>query len=219
MNKQILVSGGLAMAVWMVWVIGSVSHADEYLGNLSANPIDPNSTGNPIGAGSPVKANGINNPVGPYGSEVSNQSVNNPLATDAPRLYDSEGNYRGKLSSNTLDPESVSNPIGRYGSPVSPDSINNPVGLGSPVHPESPNNPLGKGLAIYGSDGSGDHRDTANNGSRRRTGDAATDDPFGVARQPGYGQQAPDYGYDDGYENPYGGEFDFDSWYDGGDGY
>ena len=53
------------------------------------------------------------------------------------------GQYLGKLSSNTLDPDSVSNPIGRYGSSISPDSINNPIGkYGSSISPYSINNPL-----------------------------------------------------------------------------
>ena len=57
----------------------------------------------------------------------------NPYATDAPKLYDEEGNYRGKLSANPYDPESVSNPYGRYGSEHSADSINNPYGAGMKI--------------------------------------------------------------------------------------
>jgi hypothetical protein len=78
----------------------------------------------------------------------SSQSATNPYATDAPRLYDQQGNYRGKLSANPYDPESTSNPFGRYGSPFSPDSINNPYGAGSPYRPDSPTNPYGRGLRI-----------------------------------------------------------------------
>jgi hypothetical protein len=57
---------------------------------------------NPFGAGSPFKSDGINNPFSPYGSPFSNQSATNPFATDAPRLYDPQGNYRGKLSANLV---------------------------------------------------------------------------------------------------------------------
>jgi hypothetical protein len=39
-------------------------------------------------------------PFSPYGSPFSNQSATNPYATDAPRLYDQQGHYRGKLSAN-----------------------------------------------------------------------------------------------------------------------
>ena len=74
----------------------------------------------------------------------------NPFATDAPRLYDQQGNYRGKLSANPYDPDSTSNPYGRYGSPYSPDSIKNPYGAGSPYSPSSPTNPYGHGLRIEG---------------------------------------------------------------------
>ena len=73
-----------------------------------------------------------------------------PFATDVPRLYDQQGHYRGKLSTNPYDPDSTSNPYGRYGSPFSQDSINNPYGAGSPYRPDSPTNPYGRGLRIEG---------------------------------------------------------------------
>jgi hypothetical protein len=115
-------------------------HAED-LGELSANPFNPDSTSNPYGAGSPFKPNGINNPFSPYGSPFSNQSATNPFATDAPRLYDQQGNYHGKLSANPYDPDSTSNPFGRYGSPYSPDSIINPFGAGNPYNPAVPRIP------------------------------------------------------------------------------
>ena len=119
-------------------------------GNLSANPYAPDSSNNPYGAGSPYNPNSINNPYGKYGSPFSPQGVTNPYATDAPRLYDSQGGYHGKLSANPYDPDSTSNPFGRYGSPYSPDSINNPYGAGSPYAPDSPRNPYGQGMQIQG---------------------------------------------------------------------
>lgn len=102
------------------------------LGSVNANRFDPNSLANPYGAGSPYKADGLMNPYSQYGSPYSNKSWQNPYATDAPKLYDSQGNFRGKLSTNPYDPDSTSNPYGKYGSPYSPDSINNPYGAGSP---------------------------------------------------------------------------------------
>jgi hypothetical protein len=95
-------------------------------------PYDPRCLNNPYGAGSPYAPNGVNNSYSPYGSPYSNKSANNPYATDAPKLYDQNGNYRGRLSTNRYDPDSTSNPNGRYGSRYSPDSINNPNGAGSP---------------------------------------------------------------------------------------
>ena len=95
-------------------------------------PYDPNCINNPYGAGSPYKADGLKNPYSQYGSPYSNKSWTNPYATDAPKLYDSNGNYRGKLSANPYDPDSTSNPNGRYGSQFSSDSINNPYGAGNP---------------------------------------------------------------------------------------
>ena len=131
---------------WATWA------SSEDLGRLSANRFDPESTSNSFGAGSPFRANSINNQFGPYGSPFSPKSVTNPYATDAPKLYDSQGNYRGRLSSNPYAPDSTSNPYGRYGSPYSSESINNPYGAGNPYSADSPNNPYGKGWRIEGSD-------------------------------------------------------------------
>lgn len=91
-----------------------------------------NSLANPYGAGSPYKTNGLMNPYSRYGSHYSNQSWRNPYATQAPKLYDSRGNYRGRWSTNRYDSNSTSNPYGRYGSRYSPGSINNPYGAGNP---------------------------------------------------------------------------------------
>ena len=86
----------IVMVMWM-----GVSAQAEDLGNLSANPYLYESTANPLGKGSLFAPNGIHNPVSPYGSPFSSQSATNPFATEAPRLYDQQGHYRGKLSANT----------------------------------------------------------------------------------------------------------------------
>lgn len=122
----------------------------EYLGDLSANPMNPNSISNDLGPYGSLSATSPRNPIGIYGNPISNSSATNPIATDAPKLYDQQGNYRGKLSTNTLDPDSISNPIGRYGNPISPDSINNPIGAGNPLDLGSPNSPFGRGWRIEG---------------------------------------------------------------------
>jgi hypothetical protein len=68
----------------------------------------------PFGAGSPLKKpNCLNNPFSPYGNPFNNQSATNPFATDAHRLYDQQGNYRGKLSAN---PVGLSGSFGLFGS-------------------------------------------------------------------------------------------------------
>ena len=131
-------------------MVAPCSWSDDYLGNYSANPYNPNSTSNPNGAGSSYNVNSINNPYGAYGSPYSSKSATNPYATDAPKLRDSQGNYRGRLSSNPYDADSTCNPYGRYGSPYSSESINNPYGAGSPYKSDSPNNPYGEGLELYG---------------------------------------------------------------------
>jgi hypothetical protein len=98
-------------------------------------PYDPRCLNNPYGAGNPYKPDGLMNPYSQYGSPYSNRSWNNPYATDAPRLFDNRGVYRGRLSTNPYDPDSTSNPYGRYGNPYSPDSIRNPYGAGNPYNP------------------------------------------------------------------------------------
>lgn len=98
-------------------------------------PYDPRCLNNPYGAGSPYAPNGVNNPYSRYGSPYSNESARNPYATNAPALYDQQGAYHGRLSSNPYDPDSTSNQYGRYGSPYSPDSVNNPYGAGNPYKP------------------------------------------------------------------------------------
>jgi hypothetical protein len=108
------------------------SPAPEPLGAFNVSRYDPASLANPYGAGNPYKGDGLMNPYSLYGSPYSNKSWTNPYATDAPKLYDSQGNYRGKLSTNRFDPDSVSNPYGKYGNPLSPDSIRNPYGTGNP---------------------------------------------------------------------------------------
>jgi hypothetical protein len=125
--------------------------AQNYLGQWSTNPYAPNSTANPYGGGNPY-GNTITNSYGPYGNPYSNKSITNPYATDAPKLYDSQGNYRGRLSNNPYDPDSVSNPYGRYGNKYSPDSVNNPYGAGNPYAPDSPKNRFGSGWSVFGDD-------------------------------------------------------------------
>ena len=73
-----------------------------------------------------------------YGSDIN-----------SPKLYDSDGNYRGNLNNNQFDPNSIANPYGRYGSQYSAESINNPYGAGSQYNSDSPYNPYGQGLSIY----------------------------------------------------------------------
>jgi len=143
-RKRILIILGVLVATASY----NPAHGQD-LGQFSVNPYAPDSTANPYSpAGSPYSATSVRNPYSQYGSPYSNQSATNPHATDAPKLYDEEGNYRGKLSANPYDPESVSNPYGRYGSEHSADSINNPYGAGSKYRSDSPRNPYAVGMKI-----------------------------------------------------------------------
>lgn len=126
------------------------AEAGDYLGQYSANKYNPNSTSNPYSSYGSQYGNGINNNFGKYGSPYSNSSARNPYATNAPKLYDRNGKYHGRLSTNPYHPDSTSNPYGRYGSKYSPDSINNPYGAGNPYSPSSPKNSYGNGLSLFG---------------------------------------------------------------------
>ena len=87
MNKLLIIS----------ILLSSVAYADpprlidqktgKYLGNLSSNQYDPNSTSNPHGNfGSKYSPDSINNPHSEWGSPHSDSSPNNPYATNAPSL-------------------------------------------------------------------------------------------------------------------------------------
>ena len=121
-------------------VIPSDSFANNYRGQLSANPYAPNS---------------ISNPYGSYGNPYSSQSLNNPYGAGNPytnhniKIYDSNGNYHGKISNNPYDADSISNPYGQYGNPYSAASIKNPYGAGNPYSANSPTNPYGQGMSLY----------------------------------------------------------------------
>lgn len=58
----------------------------EYLGTLSSNKYDPDSTSNEYGEYGSKYGNTINNPYSQYGSKYSNDSPNNPYATNAPAI-------------------------------------------------------------------------------------------------------------------------------------
>lgn len=140
------------LALLIVFVLsGCVTNGYQYnrqsqqrtdnIGVLSNNPFDSLLTGNPLGQGNEYRPNSVKNPIGIYGSPYSPKSATNPYATNAPKLYDQSGNYRGRLSTNPYDPESISNPIGVYGSPFGSNSL---------MAPDSLKNPFGRGLIIMG---------------------------------------------------------------------
>jgi hypothetical protein len=94
-------------------------HAED-LGELSANPFNPESTANPFGAGSPFKPDGLNNPFSPYGSPFSNQSATNPYVTDAPRLLVRLSGFSGLFGSSGCfpGPANKTDQIDQNASPV-----------------------------------------------------------------------------------------------------
>jgi len=65
----------------------------------------------------PYDSRCLDNPYGKYGNPYSNESISNPYARNAPKIYGADGEYLGRFSSNPYDPESISNPYGKYGNP------------------------------------------------------------------------------------------------------
>lgn len=120
-----------ALLLGLLLLLPHTIHA-EYLGDLSDNKLNPNWIFDEIGGYGALSPTTPTNSIGMNGTPISPNSATNPLATEAPRLYDQGGNYRGKLSTNPLDPHSVSNPLGRYGSSISPDSLINLLGPAIP---------------------------------------------------------------------------------------
>ena len=110
----------------------------EYLGKLSANPYDPESTSNPFGLyGSPYSPKSVKNPYNRHGFDAQN-----PYSVKGPKIVGKDGRYLGRLNRNKYHPESISNPYGIYGSKYSPSSVKNPFGVyGSKYSPFSATNP------------------------------------------------------------------------------
>jgi len=103
-NKIIGNYGNKMKTIVILLVFSAVAHAappiivDEqtgkYLGTLSNNPCDQDSTSNTYGKyESEYSQDSINNPYGQYGSEYSNDSPNNPCTTNPSATKDSDGYY------------------------------------------------------------------------------------------------------------------------------
>ena len=79
---KLLIIGTLA-----ILLAAPAALADKYLGKLSENQHNADSTSNPYGTyGSEHSPDSINNPYGRYGSPYSPTSPNNPYATNPPVL-------------------------------------------------------------------------------------------------------------------------------------
>jgi len=78
-------------AIVVMLVLVTTPADAEYLGKLSSNQFDYDSTSNQFGPyGSPFSYNSINNQFGPYGSPFSPQSVTNDYAINPPTLNSSD---------------------------------------------------------------------------------------------------------------------------------
>lgn len=122
---------------------GFGSSQPQFLGRLSTNSYASDSISNPYSPnGNSFSSPSVNNSFGRYGSPLSPYSATNPYATQAPRIYGADGTYLGKMTANSLDPDSISNPFGRYGNQYNANCVNNPYGrYGSPHSTFSANNP------------------------------------------------------------------------------
>lgn len=86
-----------------------------FLGCLTCLASDPDSVFNDFGTyGSSFSATSIRNPFGAYGSAFSNTSACNTLASDPPGVFDVNGVFLGRLTSNPLHPQALRDPASLY---------------------------------------------------------------------------------------------------------
>jgi hypothetical protein len=92
MNRLALVTSARTLTLAMLVTLPATqAGAQQYLGNLSANPYAGNSTANPYGQYGSKWGNTVNNPYGQYGSKWSGSSANNPYASEPPELETEPG--------------------------------------------------------------------------------------------------------------------------------
>jgi len=109
------ITKGIVLSGLFIFLIPSYLFGLVYIGNLNTSKFEQNSVHNEFGSyGNPFSPLSINNKFGIYGSDFSVYSVNNPYAFYAPKLFDVNGVYLGKLSANKFDVESISNPMSIY---------------------------------------------------------------------------------------------------------
>lgn len=131
--------------------------SQQYLGQLSKNPYNPKPKVNFFAQFD--EQDESTNFFSQFDEKKRTTTYSNPFTGEEitntysePTLYDSAGNYRGRLSEDKYSLDSISNPYGRYGSEYSLESINNPYGAGSEYKLDSPNNPYGEGWGVYSND-------------------------------------------------------------------
>jgi len=80
-----------------------VAQDGTFLGNISTSPVNSKSILNSVGAhGSEVRSDSIFNSVGRYGSSVSRYSAFNDIASSPPKVYTTDGEFIGYLTTNTM---------------------------------------------------------------------------------------------------------------------
>jgi hypothetical protein len=124
------------MWLLLLFLLGAAPAWAEDLGELSANPFNPNSTSNPFGAGSPF----------------SNQSTTNPFATDVPRLFARLSGFSGP-SGFSDSSDGVSDPANKTDQIDQTNEINQfrlSIRRRESLQPQQSTNPYGRGLRIEG---------------------------------------------------------------------
>jgi len=116
---------GVVMKIFKAVLVGSLI-AFSGLAAAQNCPYDPRCIINPHGAGSLY---------GPIINPYASNSATNPYAIEAPRLYDSQGNYRWSAEYQSVRSGLNVESVWRYGNPHSPDSLNNPYGAANPDDP------------------------------------------------------------------------------------
>jgi hypothetical protein len=114
------------LALLLIVLAVPVCSYSQNVGDLSPNPYNNNSIGNPFSSGGPLSSIRPGIPNGGRAAPTSPYSWSNvsPLPT-APPIYDRADQFR---SPNTLSPNVTGNGLGPYGITLPP---NHPLGSGS----------------------------------------------------------------------------------------
>jgi len=94
----------------------------------------------------------------PLRQSLQQSIATNPYAADAPKLYDQQGNYRGKLSANPYDPDSTSNPSAATALHSHQTRLRIPTAPRVPIAPAVPRIPTAAVSELKGADAAAELR-------------------------------------------------------------
>jgi hypothetical protein len=106
---------GLLVLVFLVAL--PVSSFAQYVGDLSPNPLNNNSIGNPFSPGGPWSPTPPRNPPGARTAPTSPYTWSNPLAVGPPQMFEGGGQFR---MISPLNQNQTGTSLGPYGMTLPP---------------------------------------------------------------------------------------------------